>query len=74
MSDRGLDGFEVGQTVSLLGLSSRPALNGELGTIMSLDVGAGRVAVKVASSGESIKAKPSNIKLTIFGAGGRQVP
>ena len=63
----------MGQTVSFLALSSRPELNNMLGTVMSVDVVAGRVAVKVSASDESIKVKPCNIKLTIFGAGGRQV-
>ena len=69
----GLGGFLVGQTVSFLALSSRPDLNNMLGTVMSVDVDAGRVAVKVDDSNESIKVKPCNLKLTIFGAGGRQV-
>ncbi len=72
-SDPGLGGFEVGQTVAFCGLTTRPELDGTLGTVMSVDVAAGRVAVKVSASGESIRVKPVNIKLTIFGAGGRQV-
>ena len=71
-SDLGLGGFEVGQTVAFCGLTSRPELVNALGTIMSTDVKSGRVAVRVDSTGESIRVKPVNIKLTIFGAGGRQ--
>ena len=69
-----LGGFEVGKTVAFCGLASRPELVGVLGTVLSLDEAAGRIAVKVTSSGEAIKVKLGNIKLTIFGEGGRQVP
>ena len=68
-----LDGFTVGQSVVLSGLTTRSDLDGSLGTVMSLDVAAGRVAVKISASDECIKVKPLNLQLSIFGAGGRQV-
>ncbi len=66
-------GFRVGQTVVFCGLTSRPELVGVLATVVSIDKDAERVAVKVDSTGECVRVKPCNIKLTIFGAGGRQV-
>lgn len=59
--------YEVGQTVVSFGLTSRPELVGTLGTIMSLDVEAGRAAVQTSPTGESIRVRPVDIKLTVFG-------
>ena len=67
-------GFRAGQTVCLCGLAARPELNGCLATVGSFDKVAGRFAVQVCSTSENFKVKPENIKLTIFGAGGRQIP
>ena len=58
----GLGGLVVGQPVVLSGLTSRSDLHGSLGTVMSFDVAAGRVAVKVSASGECIKVKPCNLE------------
>ena len=53
----------VGQTVALIGLTTRPDLEGAISAVVSLDVAAGRVAVQVSATSEFIKVKPCNIKL-----------
>ena len=60
----------MGQSVVLTGLTSRPDLLDALCTVMSFDVAAARVAVKVSASGECIKVKPYNLEVSVFGGGG----
>ena len=52
------------------GLSSRPALVGSLGVVVSPDAAADRVAVRISATGETTRAKPQNFALSIFGVGG----
>ena len=52
--------FVVGQTVVLGGLESRPELSGSV-CILSYDSVAGRYAVRVDATGESIKVKGVNL-------------
>ena len=61
-------GFKKGQTVVFSGLSTRPELDGSLGVVVPTDAVAERVAVRVSSTGLTIRVKPQNIASNIFGA------
>ena len=67
-------GFAPGQCVAFAGLTSGPRLEGSLGTVLSHDDATGRITVKVSATGGSVRVKPRNLKMTIFGAGGCRAP
>lgn len=54
--------FDAGQVAVLCGLVARPELNGCRVTVHSVVGGSGRIAVKLADSGEHIKVKAENLK------------
>jgi len=67
--DKGIVSYPAGTSVVLFGLSSRKDLEGSTGTVIVASSAAEeRVAVQLAS-GEKIRVKHSNIKLSIFAAG-----
>ena len=67
-------GFSVGQTVVFCGLQAKPEMDGATATVVSFDETRERVAVKTSETSQPLLVKPSNIKLTPFGRGGRQIP
>jgi len=55
------DGLVVGVFVEIMGLQSRPLLNGKRGSIVGRDDAAGRVEVQLGT--ERLKIKPANAKI-----------
>ena len=63
----GGDGFFEGQAALLVGLVSRPELDGKSVTLRSYDVPSSRWAACLDTSNETIRVKVSNLQQTVFG-------
>ena len=61
----GASTFCAGSEVFIRDLQGRTELNGKVGVIASFDAAGGRYAVRVGA--ESVKIKPANLSLSIFG-------
>ena len=63
----GTDGFSEGQVALLDGLVSRPELAGSRVTLRTFDAASSRWAVTLDTTGESIRVKANNLKLSTGG-------
>ena len=68
--DTGADKFTVGQAVVLVDLTARADLVGKCGVVKSFDSASARYAVCLDASGEHVKVLGSNLRPSIFAAGG----
>lgn len=63
-SEAASDSLKNGATVEILGLKSKPELNGSKAKLLKFDVSSGRWTVQVTSSGSLCSLKPENLKIS----------
>lgn len=59
------DAIVAGSEVRLVGLASRPELNGKAGVVRSFDNDTGRYAVQVEGESKNMSIKPANLELLL---------
>jgi hypothetical protein len=59
------DAIVAGSEVTLVGLASRPELNGKVGVVRSFDNDSGRYAVEVEGESKAMSIKPGNLELLL---------
>ena len=55
----------IGSAVAIQGVMSQPTLNGQSAMVAGYDESKGRYEVKVDASGETIRLKPANVRVTL---------